>query len=364
MTKPLALSELCDYINDVLRSELTETYWVRAEIASLSTKSGHGYLELVEKPEGSSLPKARMRATCWANIYPMLCAYFEQETGSRLQTGMQVLLEVEVSFHSAYGLSLNILNIDPRFTVGDMARQRQETIRRLTDEGVIDMQHQLSLPTLVQRIAVISAESAAGYGDFCDQLRQGGFRFTTALYPAIMQGDNAERSILAALDAIAAVEEDYDCVVIIRGGGATTDLSCFDSYLLAACCAQFPLPVLTGIGHTRDVSILDMVAYHALKTPTAVAAFLLDRLTIQQERLDTLRRRLAQTAERQVLIRRHTLEMLAQRIQACNPERIYAKGYSLTTVNGHILRSIHQVQPGEQVTTHLSDGELLTYVPS
>lgn len=342
--------------------QLPDTYWVRAEIASISSKSGHGYLELVEKSGRSQLPSAKMRATCWANIYQMLSAYFEHETGSRLQAGMQVLLEVEVNFHAAYGLSLNIRNIDPSYTLGDLARQRQETIRRLTEEGVIEMQRQLRLPTLVRRIAVISASTAAGFDDFCQQLFESGYRFTATLFGATMQGENAERSILSALDSIAAQEEEFDAVVLIRGGGATTDLGCFDSYLLASACAQFPLPILTGIGHTRDVSIVDIVAHRALKTPTAVAAYLIDRMTEQSERIAQLRQRLAHTAERQILIRRHRLEVLQQRILACNPERIYRQGYSLATVNGRIIRSIEDVPAGSMITTHLSDGDVHSVV--
>lgn len=362
MNRQYTLSELCDYIHDVLSSELADTYWVRAEIASISQKGGHGYFELIEKAAGSLTPTARLRATCWANIYAMLSAYFEQETGQRLQVGMNVLVEVEVNFHAAYGLSLNIRNIDPRYTVGDLARARALTIQTLKDEGIIDMQQQLRLPTLPMRLAVISAETAAGYGDFCDQLRQSGYRFCPTLYPAIMQGENAERSILQALDRIREQEEEFDAVVIIRGGGATTDLTCFDSYLLCAACAQFPLPIITGIGHTRDVSVLDLVAFMALKTPTAVAAFFVERLNVESERIINLRRRLSQTAERQILIRRHRLELLRQRIEACNPERIYRRGYSLTTINGKVLRSKDELHPGDVIMTHLADGNVQSTV--
>lgn len=356
------LTELCTIIREVLSIEMPDTYWVKAEIASMSTKGGHGYFELVEKAPNSSLPAAKIRATCWANIYPLLTNYFAQETGSQLQVGMQVLLEVEVSFHPAYGMSLNIRNIDPRFTVGDLARQRAETLHRLQQEGILDMQQQLHLPTLPLRLAVISAESAAGYSDFCDQLRQGGYRFCPTLFGAIMQGEKAERSILSALSTIANQAEEFDAVVIIRGGGASTDLSCFDSYLIAAACAQFELPVLTGIGHTRDVSVLDIVAHQSLKTPTAVAAFLIDRLDSESERLLRLRQRLGQTAERQIMIRRHRLEILQQRILACNPERIYAKGYSLATVGGRVIRNIEDVQRGETITTHLANGSVASVV--
>ena len=351
--KQYALSEICDFIEQIISME-TETYWVRAEIASISEKGGHCYLDLVEKAQ-TGLLAAKLRATCWANIYSLLKPYFEQETGTRLQAGMQVLVEIELSFHAVYGLSANILNIDPKYTVGDLARQRQETIARLQKDGVMDLNKALVLPTIVRRIAVVSAESAAGYGDFCHQL-QDHYRFETTLFPAIMQGENAAKSIIAALDAIAAQEEDFDTVVIIRGGGATTDLSCFDDYNLCNHCAQFPLPIITGIGHTRDISVLDMVAFEALKTPTAVAQFFVDGREQQAIRIQELTRRLRQTAERQILIRRHKIEMLAQTIKMHSPERIYKMGYSLATINGKVIRSVLDMQPGDILTTHLQDG--------
>ncbi|MCQ2346304.1 MAG: exodeoxyribonuclease VII large subunit [Paludibacteraceae bacterium] len=344
-----------------LTEALPDTYWVQAEVASLSEKSGHGYFDLVEKGKNGMLA-AKMRATCWSNIFPMLSTYFTQETGCSLQAGMQILVEVEVQYHSVYGLSLNIVNIDPRFTIGDLARQRQQTIQQLISDGVMGMQSELRLPTLCQRIAVISAETAAGYGDFCDQLVHSGYRFIPTLFPAVMQGDKAEQSILQALNAIAKQDDAFDTVVIIRGGGATTDLSCFDSYTLCATCAQFPLPILTGIGHTRDVSVLDMVAHQALKTPTAVAAFLIDKSAAESERVQLLRNRLRQTAERQILIRRHRIEMLQQRIALSSPERIYKMGYSLTTLNGKVVRCTNDIAQGQLLTTHLIDGEVQSIV--
>ncbi len=362
-----SLSQFSDLIGQALAVEFDDPYWVRAEIASLSCKGGHGYFDLVEKGSDGILA-AKLRATCWANTYAMLSAYFEQEAGVKLQAGMQVLLQVEVHWHDVYGLSLNILNIDPQYTVGDLAKQRQDTIKKLQDEGILDMQQSLTLPTLVRRIAVISSDSAAGYEDFINQLNPTPLHpysstpLHATLFPAIMQGDYAEASILKALAAIAEREDEFDVVVIIRGGGANTDMSCFDNYLLAATCAQFPLPIITGIGHTRDVSILDLVAHKALKTPTAVAAFLSDRLMEEVNRVEDLRRRLKQTAERQILIRRHVLEMLAQRIAACNPERIYKMGYSLTTINGQPLTGKNQVKAGQTIVTHLSDGEIESVV--
>ena len=220
------------------------------------------------------------------------------------------------------------------------------------------MQHSLTLPTLVSRVAIISAEQAAGYGDFQHQIQESGYRIICTLFPAIVQGERAEQSILQALSEISEREQDFDAVVIIRGGGATTDLSCFDSYLISAATAQFPLPVLTGIGHTRDVSILDLVAAVPLKTPTAVAAFLINRFARQEERIRLLRGRLLQTAERQILMRRHRIDLVRQRLDLCSPERIYRLGYSLATINGRILRSIKDIRPYTIITTHLSDGDI------
>lgn len=372
-----SLSELCAQIEVVLMEGLPDTYWVRCEIASLSEKGGHLYLDLVEKGQ-RGLFVARQRATCWNGRQQMLRAYFAQETGSSLQAGMQVLLEVSVRFHSVYGLSLDVQGIDPQYTLGDMARQRQAAISRLQAEGVFDMQRMLSLPTLTRRLAVVSAAEAAGYSDFVHQLEESPYSFVATLFPAVMQGDRAAASIRAALDSIGATEEEFDAVVIIRGGGATTDLTCFDDYALTALCAQFPLPILTGIGHTRDVSVLDMVAFQALKTPTAVAAFLVERMDEQMERMQRLTYRLQQTALRQVLLRRHRVEqleqrlyagvqawamfrrnhirMLEQRVETLNPERVYRLGYSLLRKDGRVVRSVADCRQGDTVSAELADG--------
>ena len=375
----LSLSELCTLIGEAITQRLPDTYWVRAEVAALSEKGGHLYLDLVEKGQ-RGLFVARQRAVCWSGVQQMLCAYFTQETGTHLQAGMQVLLEVAVRFHPTYGLSLEIRNIDPQYTMGDLARQRQETISRLQEEGVLEMQRMLTLPTLTQRLAVISSADAAGYEDFVHQLTLSGYRFHTVLFPATMQGERAERSMLAALNAVMAEEDRYDAVVIIRGGGATTDLTCFDSYSLCAHCAQFPLPILTGIGHTKDVSVLDMVAYCALKTPTAVAAFLIDGISAQAARVETLLQRLQQTASRQVLLRTHRVEQLQSRLQyaavqrlsyeknrienlnhrvvLANPERIYRMGYTLLRSQGKVLRSVKDVREGDLVSAEWIDGNV------
>lgn len=347
------LSELCALIGEALDEHLASCYWVQAEVSSYSEKGGHAYLELVENK------KAKMRATCWAGTKELLMAYFESETGQRLQAGMSVLVEVEVQWHAVFGLSLSIVGIDPSYTLGDLARQRQQTIAQLQADGLLEAQQLLTLPTLIRRIAVISSPSAAGYEDFKHQLDNSGYRFETQLFGAIMQGEGAERSILAALEEISDSEAGpFDAVAIIRGGGATADLSCFDSYTLCAVCAQFELPILSGIGHTRDVSVLDLVAHEALKTPTAVAEWLIHRMDTQMNRITDLITRLQRTAERQILIRRHRVELLEQRLASCNPEQIYRKGYSLLTRDGKVIRSVGDLKAGEIVTTHLADGSI------
>lgn len=342
----LTLTELCLLIGEALDDSLAPSYWVQAEISSLSTKGGHMYLELID---GKT---AKMRATCWAGTQEMLNAYFESETGQRLQAGMKVLVEAEVQYHPVYGLSLSIIGIDPAYTIGDIAQQRQKTIAQLQADGLLDAQQLLPLPTLIRRIAVISSPNAAGYEDFKHQLDNSPYRFETQLFGATMQGEGAVKSIIAALEGIAG----FDAVAIIRGGGATTDLSCFDNYELCAVCAQFDLPILSGIGHTRDVSVLDLVAHEALKTPTAVAEWLIHRMDEQMAKVADLMLRLQRTAERQILIRRHRVELLEQRLDTCNPERIYQRGYSLLTKNGKIIRSVNELLPGDKVTTHLADG--------
>lgn len=369
------LSELCNEIGEALDNGLARSYWVKAEISSLSEKGGHMYLELVESRKSNTespvslfeSPRARaergvsakMRATCWAGTKELLTAYFESETGQRLQAGMGVLIECEVQWHAVYGLSLSIVGIDPSYTMGDIARQRQQTIATLEADGLLEAQQQLPLPTLIRKIAVVSSPNAAGYEDFKHQLENSGFHFETQLFGATMQGEAASKSIIAALEVISSQcseEPIYDCVVIIRGGGATTDLSCFDDYTLCAYCAQYELPILSGIGHTRDVSVLDMVARESLKTPTAVAEWLIHRMEEQMNRIADLLVRLQRTAERQILIRRHRVELLEQRLAACNPERIYMKGYSLLTKKGKVVRSVSELAQGDTVTTHLIDG--------
>lgn len=382
--KQYSLSELCQNIEEVLAEEFASTYWVRAEVASLSVR-GHCYMELVEKASTKNIA-AKVRATCWQQMYGILSPYFEAETGQKLSVGMQVLLEVEVSFHAVYGLSLNIVGIDPTFTLGDMARQRQETIQRLKDDGVMDMQSSLEIPSLPRRIAVISSADAAGYGDFCHQLENnsGGFQFRTQLFAAIMQGEQSAKSIIQSLQQIADEIDKWDIVVIVRGGGASTDLRNFDDYELASHCAQFPLPIIAGIGHTRDISIVDMVVHSSVKTPTAAAEWLInamqqqaDRIaelytrlqrviqhTINQQhiRIEQLQQALQYASKKHLYQLRSQLEMWQKTIELHSPERIYRMGYSLTTVDGKVVKSIHDVKAGQQLQTYTADGTITSVV--
>ena len=379
-----SLKELCDWIQEMVENDLPDRYWVCAEIASMSVR-GHCYMELVEKAENGILA-AKVRATCWSNVYHLLSAYFQQETGQVLHIGLQVMLEVSVEFHAVYGLSLNVWNIDPTYTLGDLAKQRQATIQQLTEDGVMDLQKALQIPSLPRRVAVISSADAAGYGDFCDQLKHNrfGFKFHVQLYPAVVQGDTAARSVVQALNSIAALEEEWDVVVIIRGGGASTDMSCFDDYNLASHCAQFPLPIIAGIGHTRDVSVVDMVVHTSVKTPTAAAEWLIERVAEQVERVGNLMLRLQRATqnaisreENRLLLyeqqifnavrgkavrERGKLDLWMKTIELHSPERIFKMGYSLTMVNGKLVRSQSEVNEGDVLETHLHDGVIQSVV--
>ena len=379
-----SLKELCDWIQEIVENDLPNRYWVCAEIASMSVR-GHCYMELVEKAEDGILA-AKVRATCWSNVYHLLSAYFLQEAGQSLHTGLQVMLEVSVEYHAVYGLSLNVWNIDPTYTLGDFAKQRQATIQQLTEDGVMDLQKALQIPSLPRRVAVISSADAAGYGDFCDQLKHNrfGFKFHVQLYPAVVQGDTAARSVVQALNSIVALEEEWDVVVIIRGGGASTDMSCFDDYNLASHCAQFPLPIIAGIGHTRDVSVVDIAVHTSVKTPTAAAEWLIERVAEQVDRVGGLMLRLQRATQNAVsreknrlllyeqqifnavrgkaVRERGKLDLWMKTIELHSPERIFKMGYSLTMVNGKLVRSQDDVNEGDLLETYLHDGVIQSVV--
>lgn len=285
----LSLFELNQLVRRSVRTCLPDEYWVQVELSDVRANySGHCYLECVQKDPKSNSLIAKARGIIWSNVFSQLKPYFEQETGQAFVSGIKVLVKVTVDFHELYGYSLTIVDIDPAYTLGDMARRRREILLRLQEEGVLSLNKELELPVLAQRIAVISSATAAGYGDFCNQLENNafGFAFYPRLFPAIMQGERVEASVIAALDRIYAESEKWDVVVIIRGGGATSDLSGFDTYDLAASCAQFPLPIITGIGHERDDTVIDLVAHTRVKTPTAAAEFLVNHLRQTAEQLE------------------------------------------------------------------------------
>lgn len=318
MEAPVALSlyELNSLVAEAISIGVPGQYWVEAEISEAREVRGHCYLELVEKDDRSNTPVARASAKCWQNRWSIIRPMFERVTGQRLHAGMKVMLRVYANFHEAYGFSWIVSDINPEYTLGDLARRRKEIVERLKADGVFDLQRELILPMFAQRIAVVSSEGAAGFGDFCRQLHDntGGYQFDVRLFPAVMQGEAVERSVVEALNAIYEVQERYDCVVIIRGGGATSDLSGFDTLALAENVANFPLPIITGIGHDRDETVLDLVAFAHVKTPTAAAQLLVDHLSQTAALADRLCQRVVLAARRRMEMEQGRLRSLASRI--------------------------------------------------
>ena len=315
MVQGMTLYELNGLVRQTLELTLDEEYWVQAEIAELRVNR-HCYMELVQKEARGGGIVAKARAQVWANRWAFIKPMFEQVTGQTLAAGMQVMLKVEVTFHELYGYSLNVTDIDPTYTLGDLARHRQEILRQLAEEGIDTMNKELPLPRLLQRIAVISSASAAGYGDFCNQLNnnQRGLAFKTELFQAVMQGNEVENSVVDALNRIAARLDEWDVVVIIRGGGATSDLQGFDSLLLAENVAQFPLPIITGIGHERDDTVIDLIAHTRVKTPTAAAEFLIHHQEQELDMLEDLSARLTDHISQLLYDETTRLKMLASKI--------------------------------------------------
>ena len=362
--KRLTLYELNNLVREVLECEMPDEYWVEAELSECREARGHCYMELIQKDERNATPIAKASARCWASKWMLVRPYFERTTGQRLHAGMKVLLKVYAQFHEAYGFSWIVTDIDPTYTLGDMARKRQEIIRQLKEEGVFDLQKELQLPLFCQRIAVISSETAAGYGDFCNQLADNpyGFKFETQLFPAIMQGEGVEQSIIDALGKIYSEYSDYsehsdysdcpfDCVVIIRGGGATSDMSGFDTLALAENVANFPLPIITGIGHDRDESILDMVSYTRVKTPTAAAAFLIDHLKTIMDILNDSQEQIVRLAQQKLTYYKSQFSAIAEvlprlfsnvkvrqeaRLDALNNRLILSSGNRLSALNSRL----------------------------
>ena len=317
MVNHLSLYELNSLVRDVISMSLPDSYWVEAELSEAREGyGGHCYMELIEKDEHSNTPIAKAHASCWRNRWMLLKPHFERVTGQRIHAGMKVLLKVHAQFHENYGFSWIVDDIDPTYTMGDMARKRMEIIQTLKEEGVFDLQKELKLPMFCQRIAVISSATAAGYGDFCNQLADNGYglQFTTALFAANMQGEGVEQSVISALNRINEEWENWDCVVIIRGGGATSDLSGFDTLALAENVANFPLPIITGIGHERDESVLDMISFQRVKTPTAAAAFLVDHLTEVYARIEDAQEAIVNYVKRRLQVERMKFERLSTQI--------------------------------------------------
>ena len=373
-------------VRDAIEMQMPDEYWVEAELSECRERGGHCYMELIEKEEQTNTPVARASAKCWRQTWQMLQPHFERITDQPLHAGLKVLLRVYAQYHEAYGFSWIVTDIDPTYTIGDMARKRQEIIRQLKEEGVFDLQRELCIPMFAQRIAVISAAGAAGYGDFCRQLEDNeyGLKFEATLFPAIMQGEQVEQSIIDALEKIYSAINSYDVVVIIRGGGATADLSGFDTLALAENVAQFPLPIITGIGHDRDESILDMVSNTRVKTPTAAAALLIDnlrqvltridnaqqriamaisqRFASQKERLSSLQTIIPVLAQRLLSNAKHHLELLEMQLQGYDPQLLLRRGYSITLHNGHALRDPQELKTGDEIETRLEKGTIVSTV--
>lgn len=385
--EPLTLFSLNNLVRNAVVQGLPSPYWVAGELSEVrEAVNGHCYIELVQRDEVTGELVAKARGTIWQRVYSLLKPYFLQETGRSFSAGLNVLLQVKVSFHELYGYTLDVCDIEPAYTIGDMERQRRLVIRRLTEEGVIDLNRELPFPLLPQRIAVISSSTAAGYGDFCDQLlgNRYGFVFYPRLFSSPMQGSGVELGIIEALDRIAENIDCWDVVVIIRGGGATSELSCFDTYELANNCAQFPLPIITGIGHQRDESVLDMVAHTRAKTPTAAAEVLVHAMLARLEMLEGTMRGIVGAAQERMSAaynrlqaavqklpvatalfmqgQHHRLDLWQKYIDAASPAHILALGYSITRVNGKAVRSPGDIKCGDEVVTTVAGGEFTSTV--
>ena len=388
------LRQLNLMVRDAIEMQMPDEYWVEAELSECRERGGHCYMELIEKDEQTNTPVARASAKCWRQTWQIMQPHFERVTGQPLHAGLKVLLRVYAQYHEAYGFSWIVTDIDPTYTIGDMARKRQEIIRQLKEEGIFDLQRELCIPLFAQRIAVISAAGAAGYGDFSRQLddNEYGFKFEVTLFPAIMQGEQVERSIIDALNNIysltshpSPLTSQFDCVVIIRGGGATADLSGFDTLALAEHVAQFPIPIITGIGHDRDESILDMVSNTRVKTPTAAATLLIDNLRQVLERLNTaqqrislmghiiidarhriemLQQRLSTAIERMMTNQKHRLSQIELLLQSFDPQLLLSRGYSITLHHGRAVRDPQQLKAGDEIETRVEKGTIHSVVKS
>ncbi|GBU06895.1 exodeoxyribonuclease 7 large subunit [Bacteroidales bacterium] len=406
----LKLSELNSLLAKTIKENFLSYYWIVAEISDLRVNqtSGHCYLELIEKNEKTGALFAKARANIWNSTFQVIKPYFKSATGQELVSGIKVLVKVGLELHILYGYSLTIYDIDPSYTLGDQERKRKEIIDQLEEEGVLNLNKELELAILPQRIAIISSSTAAGFEDFMAHLQENkeGLVFYTHLFPALMQGQQTEPSIIEALDKIYLHKDDFDLVVIIRGGGASTDLSAFDSYLLAANCAQFPLPIITGIGHQRDETVLDIVSYKRAKTPTAAADFLigilLERLDDQTKlqnsiigriealltghnsdlnnksfkiqggfsellnkhsnNINTMAHQLIRASEHLLHNNKSKLEGVEKYIQMSSPEYILSKGYSITRIKGKAIFDVGELKKGDKIETTFKKGRVSSRV--
>lgn len=408
MRDSISLLELNRQISEVVNAAFDSFIWVTAEISEIRTASnGHCYLELVEKSKKTSTIVARQRATIWNQRWWLMKETFEVTTGQTLKAGIKILVCVQVQMHEAYGMSLNIVDIDPSFTLGEMALRRQEIINRLTEEGMIDMNKELEMPIIPQRIAVISAKNAAGFGDFCHQLENNEYcaKFYIHLFPATMQGEKTESSIIEALNNIYNNVELFDVVVIIRGGGGVADLASFDSYDLAVNIANFPIPVIVGIGHERDNTILDIVAHTSVKTPTAAAALLIDFLGEQISHIEQLKEEMVEAVSWRMETNKNLLtryfsaikttqlslreqlnhinllgekiktsanllierqkqrhELLGKTIELTRPENILARGFCITRFEGHAIKDSTKIPDNATIETQTAKGIIISKV--
>lgn len=379
----IGLLELQEEIRERLERGLERSYWIKAEISEIKLQStGHCYLELVERREGDDGISARAQAIIWSSAFRMIRPYFFSTTGEELDRGMKVLVKAQVQYNPLYGLSLIISDIDPSFTVGEQEILRQKTINRLRDEGMFEMNSTLEMAPLPSRIAVISSDSAAGYRDFITHLKNNeyGFVFNVELFSSSMQGASAPGEIIHALERIAQRSDEFDMVIIVRGGGSAQDLACFDDYDLAANIAQFPLPVITGIGHDHDFHVADMVAFEGLKTPTAVADFIIEIFALEEQQLSYLLQRLNlairnRSSDENTLIERlhakifskgnerlmaelHKIELLQQRVKSGNPLNLLERGYAIPMMDGLRINSVRKIKEGDLLTLILADGKV------
>ncbi len=399
----MTLFELNTLVAEAVAGTVNEPVWVEAELSEIRQSHGHCYMEVVQKDAFSANLVARASAKCWRTQWTKVSAKFIDATGGLPCAGMKLLLKVSAEFHPTYGFALIVSDIDPAYTLGEMALRRQEVILKLKEEGVFDMQRELALPLFCQRIAVISSATAAGYGDFCNQMANNeyGFSFRLTLFPAIMQGEMTSQSIISQLDEINRQQSAFDCVVIIRGGGATADMSAFDTLELAENVANFPLPIITGIGHERDECVLDLISHYKAKTPTAVAAFLIDRLVAVWSRVEAAKEtifngsnsiierqktslrqlskaiktgarlvcsnqenavrliniRIANALQTLINSQNHRLEIIAQRIAGLDPNRLLRRGYTLTLAGGKIVKRSEMLRSGQEIETVFADGK-------